>query len=129
MDYYTIKIIETSDCIYFYAIKDDKKPIGCLEIIPKDEQHLLLHQIFTLDEYRHNGIATNLLKEFFHWLTSKFEHVQITLQVIPSVYDFSEIKDKQNKLIKWYKKFDFEITEIKKTNLFDIPIMKYEYNS
>lgn len=121
---YTINIVETDDCIYFYAIKDKTKPIGCLEIILKENNKYLLHQIFVLEEFRNNGIANSLINKFLSWTSNRINNIEIFLQVIPSVYDFSEIKEKQNYLINWYKKFGFEIVDLNKSILFDTPIMK-----
>lgn len=119
---YNIDIIETSDCIYFYAILNKENPIGCLEIIPQNTNKYLLHKIFILPEYRNNKIATNLILNLFEYLKNK--DFEIYLQVIPDVYNFSEINQLQNKLIKFYKKFGFKVYDILKTKYFYIPLMK-----
>ncbi len=116
--------IETNECIYFYAIIDNNIPIGCLEIIPQNNI-FLLHKIFVIEKYRNKGIATKLINNFLDYLNnSVYNNIEIKLQVIPDVNNFSEMINLQKKLIKFYKKFGFNIKNKILSEFFNIPIMQ-----
>lgn len=114
-----IKSVITNNCQYIYAIENNSKPIGWLEIIKSDNKNYLLQKIFVLPEHRNNGIATKLIKKFLESINNCF----IRLEVVPDVNDFSEITKLQEKLIKYYEKFGFKLTRKIFTPLFYIPEM------
>lgn len=120
---YKIEKIDTPECIYFYAVKDNDYPIGCLEIIKISVKHYLLHKIFVLDNFRKNNIATNLINVFLENIDN---NIEVTLQVIPDVYNFNEVDFLQKKLINFYSKFGFKCYDELETKIFKIPLMKYE---
>lgn len=101
-------------------VEDNNKPIAYLlystniSIKRNNNLWLYLEYIGVIPTYRHRGLGRILIEVFIENLDKNN---------IPSYLDVEENSDHTDKLIKWYEKYGYRITEEQQTSKYEIITM------
>ncbi len=91
--------INSEDCIYLIAIKDDME-VGYLYGYVNDKT-AILDQIYVMDKYRENGVGEELVLEFKNWSIHKsLKNIEVNIENGNEAYFL-------------FDKLGFEITKVK----------------